>query len=523
MQGTIRLLIRADAGPKIGTGHVMRCLALGQAWKALGGPVDFVCGQLPARLRNQIEAENFGLYRIGGTAGDQTDAKNTSEIIRALQPDWVALDGYRFSDGFQSQLDLGTSRLACIDDFGHAIHERAHAILNQNVYASSADYRFWSHQDVITGPKFALLRNEFTDPSKPDPKSNEPLRAPFRARKILITFGGADPDNMTLRVLNALTHCVVDRTSVEVILGPSYRHFESLRTILKQSRAAIRLYRNVDRMQPLMARAHLAITAGGSTCYELAHCGIPAVVIPIAQNQNAVARKLAELGAVQVLPPQHQLDDQTLRQSLSRVIRDPNSRQSMSVVGRQLIDGQGAHRLARRLASRIYNFRSVRTDDAQLLLRWRNDPEVRAVCFQNDTISLEAHRRWLNRSIQSDSTQIQIIEDPAANPVGQIRLEFEPTENLAVISINLVPSLRGRGMGTAFIERVSREATAARPGLKIIAQIKNTNLASQSSFRKAGYRSIATRTINGQVALQFAYQADPAECLEQFLFKRRAS
>ncbi len=523
MQGTIRLLIRADAGPKIGTGHVMRCLALGQAWKALGGRVDFVCGQLPERLRNQIESEHFSLYRIGGTAGNLTDAKDTSEIVRATQPDWVVLDGYRFSDRFQSQLDLGSSRLACIDDFGHALHERAHAILNQNVYASSADYRFLSHQDVITGPKFALLRNEFADLSTPDTGLDERLRVPFRARRILITFGGADPGNMTFRVLNALNHCVLDRTSVEVILGPSYKHFETLRAILKQSRATIRLYRNVDRMQPLMERAHLAITAGGSTCYELARCGVPAVVIPIAQNQSAVARKLAELGAVQVLPPQNQLDDQTLRQSLSRVIRDPNSRQSMSAVGRQLIDGQGAHRLARRFASRIYSLRAVRADDAPLLLRWRNDPEVRAICFQNDVISLEAHRRWLDERIRSDATQIRIIEDPAGIPVGQIRLEFEPTENEAVISVNLVPSLRGRGMGTAFIERVSREATAARPGLKIIAQIKNTNLASQSSFRKAGYRSIATKTINGQVALQFAYQADPAECLDQVVLNRRAS
>ena len=94
----MKLLVRAHAGPSVGTGHVMRSLALGQAWKRLGGSVAFAGGELPIGLIAKIQAESFDYYRLDNTLCDRLDAAETAEIARELEADWIVLDGYQFDD-----------------------------------------------------------------------------------------------------------------------------------------------------------------------------------------------------------------------------------------------------------------------------------------------------------------------------------------------------------------------------------------------------------------------------------------
>ena len=261
MTSVCNLLIRADAGPKIGTGHVMRCIALGQSFRRMGGQVTFACGPLPGKLKERIENENFQLLEIGNS-DLASDAQQLNQLINDTRPDWLLLDGYRFDDNYESRLQLNGTRLGCIDDYGHAGHREADLVINQNVFSSEKDYRHLDSGKLLAGPQYAMLRDEFQSVDR-DALPN----APLRARRILITFGGSDSENMPARIIGSIDDAAIERSSIDVIVGPGYQHMDSLRPLIKSGRSTIRVHQNVDNMHAIMSRTHLAITAGGSTCY----------------------------------------------------------------------------------------------------------------------------------------------------------------------------------------------------------------------------------------------------------------
>src|ERR1051326_8299174 len=211
MQTPQALLVRADAGERMGTGHVMRCLALAQAWHDSGGNTTFLAAghltTLSARLNQAGKVE-----RLDAEAGSDADALETCSRARRLGKSWIVLDGYHFSGGFQRRIKEDGLRLLALDDYGHAEHYWADLVLNQNLYARAETYRNREpHTELLLGTEFALLRHEFS-------KWRGWRRVvPECASKILVTLGGSDPDNVTLRVIQALALLAIEPLQVAVV------------------------------------------------------------------------------------------------------------------------------------------------------------------------------------------------------------------------------------------------------------------------------------------------------------------
>ena len=508
------LLIRADSGPNIGTGHVMRTLALGQAWKRIGGSVAFVAGELPSGLIARIQAENFDIYRLDSSNCDAGDARETAEIASSLNADWIATDGYRFDDAYQSILLESNCRLMVIDDYQHAKHENADLIVNQNAYADPACYRITSQAKTLTGPSFALLRNEFTANSieqsiftnTGQPPSNKHIVK--QARRVLVTFGGEDTDNWTLKALKVLSDLNRKQLIVDCVVGACYQHGSELEVFKKTANMSLRIHRNVDHMSALMHRVDVAISAGGSTCYELARCGVPTIVASIADNQIPVAMALSKRGVMisideagTVAPIRNTDPMKRLAKSVRRLLNDYETRKTMSELGTELVDGNGGHRIATQMASMLYSFRSARNEDAELLWQWRNDPEVRSVSFTQNVIPLESHRNWLAKRLAGTDSTIWIVEDQSRRPVGQIR--FDHLDDAGVISIILDQTIRGSGLGRHLISQGCQTFFDSTTAREIIAQIKPGNVASERAFRGAGFVSIQPIIVDGKIANQF--------------------
>lgn len=497
-----KLLIRADAGPVVGTGHVMRMLALGQAWKKRGGSVAFAVGAIPNGLLARIQTESFDVYRLENSKSDAADARETLELALQIQPGWIGLDGYEFNDRYQSALRESSAKLLVLDDFNHSTHSNAHLIVNQNIYANPTAYRN-SSAFLLTGPRYSLLRSEFRaalTPAKPTAKE---------ARRILITFGGADSTNWTLRTLRVLSKLDRKKLVVDCVVGACFSHTREVEEFKKTANLNLRLHRNVDRMSALMARADLAISAGGSTCYELARCGIPTLVVSIADNQVPVAQAFNEHGAMISVDEHEPVDDtverrtERLEKTLKRLIRNYELRKNMSETGMRLVDGNGGARVCQAMSKMQFSFRAAQTEDAKQLWHWRNDPEVRSVSFNQEAIELESHRKWLGKRINDPNTKILICESEDRKPLGQVRFDISDNGKEATISIIVDQAMRGRGLGKTMIDQTCSLLFQTSSVESVLAQIKTGNTASERAFRAAGFSPIEPAIIGGKIALQY--------------------
>ena len=339
------LLIRADASVSIGTGHIMRMIALGQAWQAQGGQVHFLCAEITPALEQRLESEGFHLLRIDATLGSPEDLSATMRLIsETLQADRqnarVVLDGYHFGSDYQLGIKAAGFKLLVVDDYGHADFYHADWVLNQNISAREELYAKRSPDTkLLLGPKFAMLRKEFLAY-----KDWQREIAPV-AKKILVTLGGSDPDNVTLEVIQALIDLDLH---AKVVIGGSNPHLREIENFLhsqKDSPALIEVIVNATNMPELMAWADLAITAAGCTCWELAFMGLPSIFVILAENQVSIASRLEAEGFVVCLGNGVGLKKDKLAEAISTHAKNKNFLQSFSEQGRQIVDGYGAQRM----------------------------------------------------------------------------------------------------------------------------------------------------------------------------------
>jgi len=335
------LFIRADASVSIGTGHIMRMIALGQAWQAQGGEVQFLCAEITSALEERLASEGFQLWRISAVLGSKEDLGQTTHLItETLQADRqnarVVLDGYQFGSDYQLGIKAAGFKLMVVDDYGHADFYHADWVLNQNISALEELYAKRSPDTkLLLGPKFAMLRKEFLAY-----KDWQRQIAPV-AKKILVTLGGSDPDNVTLQVIQALIDLDVH---VKVVIGGSNPHLCEIENFIQSqndSTALIEVVVNATNMPELMVWADVAVAAGGSTSWELALMGLPALVFTFSENQKEIALAIEDMGLGVYLGWANQETYKKFQNVFVNFLFNSDQRRKISILGKSLIDGMG--------------------------------------------------------------------------------------------------------------------------------------------------------------------------------------
>jgi spore coat polysaccharide biosynthesis predicted glycosyltransferase SpsG len=158
-------------------------------------------------------------------------------------------------------------------------------------------------------------------------------------------MGGSDPDNVTGVVLRALNGVAVDGMETAVLVGPSNPHGSHLAVAVAESRAHVRLLRNPPNIPEWMAWCDLAITAGGSTLWELAYFHVPAIVILTAENQEPAMMRLDRNGACRCLGYGARLSAGTIAVAVESLCGDPTARAALAAGLAATTDGRGAQRV----------------------------------------------------------------------------------------------------------------------------------------------------------------------------------
>lgn len=332
------LIIRADASTQIGIGHLMRCLALGQAWKDTGGKVTFITACQNEGLLQRLKEEDFDLYPLASPYPDPGDLDYTKDILAAHPDAWVVLDGYHFDEVYQQRVKEAEHRLLVIDDMAHLEHYCADILLNQNLRAEQLHYSCEPYTHLLLGTRYVLLRREFLA------RGDRQREIPEVAKRVLVTLGGSDPENHTLKVIQALQKTNAPGLEATVVIGASNPHADVLETAIKQSRIPIQLVRDARDMPELMAQADAAVSGFGTTCWELAYMGVPMLVLITMPNQEVNAKALQKSGMALTLNLKN--DRAPIQTSLLQdLLTNEQARTAMSHMGRVLVDGHGTTRV----------------------------------------------------------------------------------------------------------------------------------------------------------------------------------
>ncbi len=492
------LIIRADASIAIATGHVMRCLALAQAWQDAGGSVVFAMAESTPAIDRRLRAEGMEIVPLEAVTNSVQDAREVSALSRHYQAPWVVIDGYRFDSEYQRTLKNAGVKLLFVDDLGQCEHYSADLVLNQNVHASESMYASCEpYTRFLFGPHFAMLRRDFRHWSR----WQRAIRP--SGRKVLVTMGGSDPHNLTAVVLEALRGVKIDGLEIVAVLGGSNPHIDSLERLAERS-PVVRLLKDAENMPELMAWADVAVSAAGSTCGEMCMLGLPAILIDLAGNQRPVAQELSRKQAAIHLGSSRDVTAAEIATSLTSLLLSAELRTSLSLCSQKLVDGEGAVRVRAAIRGGDLRLRPVQEEDCRQLWKWANDPTVRPVSFATEPISWERHLEWFKSKRCDPNAVLYMVVDSQSIPAGQVRFQIDGTR--AAVSISLAPQFRGKAYGEDVLDKATQDLFLTTAAKQIDAYVKPNNTASLRLFTRAGYRRDSAGIIGGQQAIHFVLE-----------------
>lgn len=337
------LLIRADASYKIGSGHIMRCLALGQSWQDLGGTVTFACANLPERMHSRLLSENMEVQLLNTVTGSPHDAEGTLSLAEHCSSFCIVMDGYNFTQQYHDRISEIPTASLTIDDYGQIDRYNSSFVLNQNYGITKSLYKNCSKETkLLLGTKYSLIRREFRTTEKRQRTRDRNIT------KVLVTLGGSDPTKSLETVVHAIKGLADANLSFRIIAGPMNTNFNRLKRLANTDRR-IELFPAIDDMATAYTWADLAIAAAGSTNWEMCCFNLPRILIIQADNQAAIAETLLDRRIAHAAHKATELTRDAVQASLKSLISACKNAHDKPKQAEVLVDARGAERVAKRL------------------------------------------------------------------------------------------------------------------------------------------------------------------------------
>ena len=350
-----KILIRVDSSSVIGSGHVIRCLTIAYELRSRNFECVFICRDLKGNLISYIKNKQFQVIVIKfqspklreDTIDQYTDALKTIEYIKKTQAYLTIVDHYDLDYIWHKKIKENNIILAVIDDEANKKYF-CDLILNVNYLKNIQE----KYKNLISnktaklfGPKYALIRQEFLT------KKKEVLHNK-KIKNIFIFFGGSDPDNLTLKALEALCHKNFEKLILSVVIGESNPNVNSIKLKVSKRKNAS-LFIQTDNISDLMCKSDLSIGAGGSTTWERLFIGLPSIVTIIADNQRSYTEQLAKDNYIFLTGDKNETSKYDIQRLLNYCINNPNLLNEKVKLGQELVNGNGTKLVADKMISLI--------------------------------------------------------------------------------------------------------------------------------------------------------------------------
>lgn len=499
----MKVVFRVDASARMGIGHLMRCLTLAESLRERGAQLRFVCREhtgnliallqqkampvtvLPAPAVNDANTSEDYAAWLGVTQAE--DIEQTIEALNGENPDWLVVDHYGLDVEWERVLRPHVSNLLVIDDLTNRRHD-CDVLLDQN-YSAKGEQRYaglvTDACKLLVGPRYALLRPEY-----------RAYRKTLGARdglvkRVLVFFGGTDPQNVTGMTLEALSHPELKHLEVDVVVGANNPHRKSIeQQVLHRQHTT--LYESRPHLADLMAQADIALGAGGATTWERMCLGLPTVVVVIAENQSPAAEVLAAKHLIIYAGKTSAVSVNDLSKEIIALISNASRLIVLSEQNELTVDGFGALRMREvMLPTDIAHIRLrvACQEDVVTYFNWANDSEVRKNAIHTTPIPWLTHKEWFAKRLKDPSSHMYVME-AAELPVGQIR--FDKKGNEARIDYSLDALVRGRGWGKRLVS-LGLEQMQQTESIRLLAEVKASNKASRSVFLHLGFTMVESK------------------------------
>ncbi len=327
-------LLRADAGPGIGGGHVTRSLSLAAALKERGWRI-VLASRRPTFETMPQAAQAVDL----AIALEQDEAFEADEIQRACPAASVAIvDHYGRDAAFERKLRKVAGRIVVLDDEAGLRRHDADLLIDPGPGNAASAWlaALPPRSTVLSGADYALLPQTVTGR-----RGNGDVRD--RVARVLVSFGLSDSHNMSTHAIVAARRACPD-AQVDVVVGPASKHRRQVEEAAVQSRASVHVApaNYID----LVVSSDLVIGAGGVSALERAYLGVPSVVIATAANQQPAIAALGATQAVVQAGSAAAFDAGALTAAVARAAGDGVLRRKLASAGRAMIDGRGTQRVA---------------------------------------------------------------------------------------------------------------------------------------------------------------------------------
>ncbi len=326
-----KVVILTEGSTGIGFGHITRCASLYQAFEEKGIEPHFIING-DETVNDLLKNREYSVFNW------LNERERLFGFIK--DADAVIIDSY-LADYDLYQKVFRVIKLPVLIEDNRRIDYPKGIVVNGAINADELSYPEKDAVIYLLGSKYVPLRKEFWDVPEKEIKEN--------MESIMITFGGADMQNMTPAVLRLL----VDKYPAllkKAIIGKGFKDVREIER-LKDNKTELIYYPDAERMKEAMLESDIAISAGGQTLYELARVGVPTIAMAVADNQFVNVKGWQKAGFIEYAG---WWEDEGIFENIVKsmaALQNKDLRKRMSEVGRSLIDGQGARRVIQEISN----------------------------------------------------------------------------------------------------------------------------------------------------------------------------
>lgn len=345
------IFFRVDGNPDIGMGHIMRCLSIADVGRELEESCSFITAD--DYFSDIIRARGHKVTLLDTDYKDMlSDLDRMNELIRKQKPSLLFVDSYQVSYTYMSGLwetcKTAKCKLIYIDDI-LAFAYPCDILINYNIYGpdKEIEYRKLYHEkgisypDMMLGTRYVPLRAEFRCVEKRNVKKH--------VHNVMISTGGSDPDHIAKKLLKHIVDSGMKIPGLyfHFVIGIMNYDWPEIEKLAAQNKSIV-LHYNVQDMRQLMSSVDLAVTAAGSTLYELCATQTPTITYVLADNQTLGAEKFDKEKIMCCVGDVRELGDELIRIILEETIKlakNYENRVRIAEKQRTIIDGNGAKRI----------------------------------------------------------------------------------------------------------------------------------------------------------------------------------